>query len=136
MRLVALDHVVRYSTNIDRTVEFYAKGLGLRATVFDSTFHALHFGALKINIRDASASFTHSEEPPLRGRAADGQFGDDSSFFGDPVRSASCPEGKYRSPLLGSRRRHILRAACRSIRIRPRIRCRLFYFRIYMRASS
>lgn len=58
MRLVALDHVVIYSANIDRTIDFYTTVLGMKHAVFDSAFHALHFGEQKINIHDASTPFT------------------------------------------------------------------------------
>jgi catechol 2,3-dioxygenase-like lactoylglutathione lyase family enzyme len=58
MRVVALDHVVIYSANVDQTIDFYTTVLGMKHVVFDSTFHALHFGEQKINIHDASAPFS------------------------------------------------------------------------------
>lgn len=57
MRLIRLDHVVVYATDIERTIEFYTSVLGMTHATFDDGYHALHFGEQKINLHDAAAPF-------------------------------------------------------------------------------
>lgn len=64
VRLIRLDHVVLYASDIDRTIEFYTSVLGMTHAVFDDGYHALHFGEQKINLHDAAAPFQpHAVHP-------------------------------------------------------------------------
>jgi catechol 2,3-dioxygenase-like lactoylglutathione lyase family enzyme len=50
MRVSALDHLVLTVADIDRTVDFYSRVLGMERRVFRETRIALHFGKQKINL--------------------------------------------------------------------------------------
>ncbi len=67
MRIDGLDHVVLYSTDIARTVDFYSTVLGMTHAVFDDGYHALHFGDHKVNLHDASAPFAPHARRPVAG---------------------------------------------------------------------
>jgi catechol 2,3-dioxygenase-like lactoylglutathione lyase family enzyme len=51
------DHLVLTVTDIDRTVDFYTKALGMRAVTFGDGRRALHFGRNKINLHQAGHEF-------------------------------------------------------------------------------
>ncbi len=64
MRLSGIDHVVIYAKDIDRTIDFYTRVLGMTHVLFDDGCHALHFGQHKINIHDVAAPFEpHAKQP-------------------------------------------------------------------------
>ena len=71
--VVALDHLVLTVADIDATVAFYEKGLGMTAERFaaadGSTRTALKFGRQKINLHQAGAEFRPHAERPTRGSA-------------------------------------------------------------------
>jgi catechol 2,3-dioxygenase-like lactoylglutathione lyase family enzyme len=50
--LDSLDHVVLTVANIDKTIAFYERVLGMTAREFKPQRHALHFGAQKINLHE------------------------------------------------------------------------------------
>ncbi len=54
MEVVGLDHVVLYSSNLERTIDFYVDVLGMDHVVFEDRYHALHFGTQKINLHEAA----------------------------------------------------------------------------------
>jgi catechol 2,3-dioxygenase-like lactoylglutathione lyase family enzyme len=53
MNVTALDHLVLTVRDIDATVAFYVRILGMWAETFGAGRHALHFGAQKINLHPA-----------------------------------------------------------------------------------
>ncbi len=71
--VVALDHLVLTVADIDATVAFYEKALGMTAERFEAaggtTRTALKFGRQKINLHQAGAEFAPHAERPVRGSA-------------------------------------------------------------------
>ncbi|NBR53084.1 MAG: VOC family protein [Rhodobacteraceae bacterium] len=71
--VVALDHLVLTVADIDATVAFYEKALGMTAERFEvadgTTRTALKFGRQKINLHPAGAEFAPHAERPTRGSA-------------------------------------------------------------------
>jgi len=53
MRIQRLDHLVLTVSDVDRTVDFYTRGLGMRAETFDGDRRALGFGGQKINLHES-----------------------------------------------------------------------------------
>ena len=49
-----LDHLVLTVTDLDRTVDFYVRGLGMMEDVFGAGRRALRFGRQKINLHPAN----------------------------------------------------------------------------------
>jgi len=67
-----LDHLVLTVADIDVTVEFYERVLGMTARSFTSAGverRALHFGDHKINLHQAGAEFEPKARTPLAGSA-------------------------------------------------------------------
>ena len=58
MRIDRLDHLVLTVADVEATVEFYTRVLGLRAETFDGGRRALVFGQQKVNLHQAGAEFT------------------------------------------------------------------------------
>lgn len=50
--VVALDHLVLTVADIERTVDFYTRVLGMEAHTFEGGRVALHFGVQKINLHE------------------------------------------------------------------------------------
>jgi catechol 2,3-dioxygenase-like lactoylglutathione lyase family enzyme len=50
MRILGLDHVVLTVRDLDRTIDFYTRLLGMRHETFGAGRHALHFGRQKLNL--------------------------------------------------------------------------------------
>ncbi len=69
----SLDHLVLSVADIDATLAFYTRALGMNAEKFHpadgSTRHALKFGAQKINLHDAAAPFAPHAARPAPGTA-------------------------------------------------------------------
>lgn len=69
----SLDHLVLTVRDLDRTVAFYSRVLGLRAETFrpadGSQRTALVFGSQKINLHVAGAEFTPHARAPAPGSA-------------------------------------------------------------------
>ena len=53
--IARIDHFVLTVHNIDRTIDFYARGLGMRLETFGDNRRALTFGNQKINLHEAVA---------------------------------------------------------------------------------
>ncbi|WP_434742347.1 VOC family protein [Micromonospora sp. SH-82] len=67
MRIQRIDHLVLTVADLDRTVDFYTRGLGMRAEAFDEGRRALAFGGQKINL------YASGHEPdPKAGRPTPG----------------------------------------------------------------
>jgi catechol 2,3-dioxygenase-like lactoylglutathione lyase family enzyme len=57
MRVTAIDHVVLTVGDIDRTIAFYERALGMRAVTFGEGRRALAFGEEKLNLHEAGREF-------------------------------------------------------------------------------
>ena len=71
--VTALDHLVLTVADIDATIAFYTRVLGMQAQTFfpadGSTRHALSFGRQKINLHPAAAPFDPKAAVALPGTA-------------------------------------------------------------------
>jgi catechol 2,3-dioxygenase-like lactoylglutathione lyase family enzyme len=65
--LERLDHLVLTVADIERTVAFYTKVLGMRAETFGDGRRALHFGPNKINLHLAGREFEPKAARPTAG---------------------------------------------------------------------
>ena len=64
-----LDHFVLTVADIDATIAFYARVLGMRDVAFGSGRRALGFGAQKINLHPAGREFSPHARQPAPGSA-------------------------------------------------------------------
>jgi catechol 2,3-dioxygenase-like lactoylglutathione lyase family enzyme len=69
MRIDRLDHLVLTVRDIEATIEFYARALGMRAVAFGAGRRALVFGRQKINLHPAEAPFGRHARRPTPGSA-------------------------------------------------------------------
>lgn len=63
----SLDHLVLTVAEIDRTVDFYERVLGMEPVTFAGERRALAFGAQKINLHRAGAEFEPKAARPVPG---------------------------------------------------------------------
>ncbi|MFB7709121.1 VOC family protein [Streptomyces sp. NPDC056105] len=69
MRIDRLDHLVLTVHNLDATVAFYTKVLGMEAVTFRGGRRALTFGHSKINLHEAGREFEPKAARPTPGSA-------------------------------------------------------------------
>ena len=69
MRLSAIDHVVLTVRDIDRTIAFYERALGMRAVTFGEGRRALALGEQKLNLHQAGREFEPKARLPTPGSA-------------------------------------------------------------------
>jgi catechol 2,3-dioxygenase-like lactoylglutathione lyase family enzyme len=69
MQIDRLDHLVLTVADIDRTVDFYTRVLGMRAETFGEGRRALRFGRQKINLHQAGREFEPKASRPVPGSA-------------------------------------------------------------------
>lgn len=69
MQLDRLDHLVLTVRDIDASIAFYQKVLGMQPVTFAGGRHALAFGAQKINLHLAGHEFEPKAARPLPGSA-------------------------------------------------------------------
>ena len=69
MRIDRLDHLVLTVADLDATVDFYARVLGMTAVKFGAGRTALTFGTSKINLHRAGHEFEPKAERPTPGSA-------------------------------------------------------------------
>lgn len=69
MKIDRLDHWVLTVRDIDTTVAFYERVLGMRAITFGNGRHALAFGEQKINLHPAAAPLRPHATRPTPGSA-------------------------------------------------------------------
>ena len=67
MRIRAIDHVVLTVRDIDRTLSFYQRTLGMSAVRFGEGRHALAFGEQKLNLHQAGHEFEPKARIPTPG---------------------------------------------------------------------
>lgn len=65
----ALDHLVLTVRDLDATIDFYTRHLGLQAMEFGDGRQALHFGAQKINLHTLGAAIEPHAVVPQPGSA-------------------------------------------------------------------
>lgn len=63
----SIDHIVLTVANIDRTIDFYTKILGMTISTFGSGRKALHFGKQKINLHEIGHEFQPHAFKPTSG---------------------------------------------------------------------
>ena len=54
IRISSLDHLVITAGDLQATIDFYTRVLGMEHVTFGNNLHAVHFGTQKFNIHDAS----------------------------------------------------------------------------------
>ncbi len=69
MRVQRIDHVVLTVRDIDRTLSFYERTLGLRPVTFGDGRRALAFGDQKLNLHRAGREFEPRARAPTPGSA-------------------------------------------------------------------
>ena len=69
MRIDRLDHLVLTVADIDATVDFYTRVLGMDAVTFGAGRTALAFGRSKINLHGAGHEFEPKAHRPTPGSA-------------------------------------------------------------------
>ncbi len=69
MKIEQLDHLVLTVQDIDRTIAFYAKVLGMESETFAASRRALRFGQQKINLHAAGQPFEPHAACPISGSA-------------------------------------------------------------------
>lgn len=69
MEVAAIDHIVLTVTDLERTVGFYCRALGMRKEVFGNGRVALRFGRQKINLHPAGREFEPKARAPRPGSA-------------------------------------------------------------------
>lgn len=69
MRIDHLDHLVLTVADVDATVAFYTRVLGMEAVEFGGGRRALAFGPSKINLHGAGREFEPKAERPTPGSA-------------------------------------------------------------------
>ncbi len=69
MHIDHLDHLVLTVADLDVTVDFYTRVLGMQAVTFGEGRKALSFGVQKINLHQAGKEFEPKAERPMPGSA-------------------------------------------------------------------
>jgi len=69
MNITHLDHFVLTVTNIETTVDFYQRVLGLEKQIFANNRVALKFGDQKINLHQVGNEFVPNARAPTPGSA-------------------------------------------------------------------
>ncbi|WP_156727595.1 VOC family protein [Streptomyces apocyni] len=69
MRIDRLDHLVLTVADIDRTIDFYTRVLGMTPVTFKGGRRALAFGQSKINLHQAGHEFEPKADRPTPGSA-------------------------------------------------------------------
>lgn len=69
MHLTQLDHLVLTVRDLDATLDFYNRALGMQAVTFGQGRHALNFGQQKINLHVLGREFEPKAQTPTPGSA-------------------------------------------------------------------
>ena len=69
MKVNALDHLVLTVTDMEKTIRFYTKILGMEEVTFGNSFKALAFGDQKINLHEYGNEFEPKAAKPCPGSA-------------------------------------------------------------------
>lgn len=69
IRIKSLDHLVITASDLQATIDFYTKVLGMEHVAFGDNLHAVHFGDQKFNIHDASTDVSPKAKNIVPGAA-------------------------------------------------------------------
>jgi len=69
IRIKNLDHLVITASDLQVTIDFYTKVLGMEHVAFGDNLHAIHFGDQKFNIHDASTDVSPKAKNIVPGAA-------------------------------------------------------------------
>ena len=69
MKVERIDHAVLTVRDIDRTIDFYERALGMRSVIFGEGRRALTFGDQKLNLHEAGREFEPKANDPRPGSA-------------------------------------------------------------------
>ena len=69
MKIRAIDHVVLTVRDVERTLSFYEKALGMQSVRFGDGRRALAFGEQKLNLHQSGREFEPKAEVPTPGSA-------------------------------------------------------------------
>ena len=67
MEIAAIDHLVLTVRDLDASIDFYTRVLGMRELVFGEGRRALVFGRQKLNLHAADAPFSPHAAQPVPG---------------------------------------------------------------------
>ena len=67
IHVASLDHLVLYCADVDATIAFYVRALGMDAIAFGGGRRALTFGMQKINLHQSGSEFVPHAANPARG---------------------------------------------------------------------
>ena len=67
MRIDRIDHIVITAFDVDRTIDFYTRVMGMKAVTFGQGRRALEFGRQKINLHQAGREFEPKALKPVPG---------------------------------------------------------------------
>ena len=69
MKIDTLDHLVLTCADVDNTIAFYSKVMGMQPLSFGEGRKALTFGSMKINLHQAGREFEPKAQRPTPGSA-------------------------------------------------------------------
>jgi len=69
VRIRAIDHVVLTVADVQRTLDFYQRALGMTPVAFGEGRRALAFGDQKLNLHQAGREFEPKARTPTKGSA-------------------------------------------------------------------
>jgi catechol 2,3-dioxygenase-like lactoylglutathione lyase family enzyme len=69
LNIRSIDHVVLTVADVDRTIAFYERALGMTAVTFGEGRRALAFGDQKLNLHQAGREFEPKARTPTQGSA-------------------------------------------------------------------
>src|SRR3954470_20808520 len=69
MQIDRIDHLVLTVSNVERTISWYQRVLGMRPVTFSGGRRALAFGRQKVNLHQAGAEMAPHAARPTRGSA-------------------------------------------------------------------
>ncbi len=69
MKIDSLDHLVLTVKDVDNTVSFYTKALGMGVVLFGNDRKAMSFGSQKINLHQQGKEFEPNAQHPTPGSA-------------------------------------------------------------------
>ena len=67
MRIDRIDHIVITAFDVERTIDFYTRVMGMKAITFGQGRRALEFGRQKINLHQAGREFEPKALKPVPG---------------------------------------------------------------------
>ena len=97
IRIKNLDHLVITATNLQATIDFYTKVLGMEHVAFGDNLHSVHFGDKKFNIHDASTNVSPKAKNIVPGSEDFCLISRDICFTGDTAPARLRGYGRARA---------------------------------------